>query len=140
MEWVGLHTHTDAEGQVVTAPMPTHVEVGVFIRAFKALYGNGWVQIPVKMTTYEGRNYVGVGNLKKALQYYIKFLQNKTMHIYKGTGTGHDTVEIDSRPGSVHHGQQKPIPLENNQSMRTISYFVLDMEEREKSCCVQGYS
>ena len=76
MEWVGTYMHTDAEGQPVTAPMPTHVEVGVFIKAFKDLYGNGWVQVPVKMTTYEGTNYVGIGNLKRALQYYIKFLQN----------------------------------------------------------------
>ena len=68
MEWVGKHTHIDEDGQTVIAPMPTHVEVGVYIKAFKMLYGNGWVQIPVKMTTYEGENYVGIGNLKKALQ------------------------------------------------------------------------
>ena len=47
MEWVGTHTHTDAEGQLVVAPMPTRVEVGVFIKAFKDLCGNGWIQLPV---------------------------------------------------------------------------------------------
>ena len=36
MEWVGLHTHTNANGQVITAPMPTHVEVGVFIKSIQS--------------------------------------------------------------------------------------------------------
>ena len=136
MEWVGKHTHIDEDGQTVIAPMPTHVEVGVYIKAFKMLYGNGWVQIPVKMTTYEGVNYVGIGNLKKALQYTIKFLQKYILHIYKGTGTGHDTVEIDTRSGSVHSkeaGQDTPRPLENNQYLRTSSYFILEIEERDKT-------
>ena len=81
MEWVGLHTHTDADGQVTTAPMPTHVEVGVFIKAFKALYGNGRVPIPVKMTTYEGHNYVGVGNLKKSVTVLHQVLTEQG-HVY----------------------------------------------------------
>ena len=84
MEWVGQHTHVDQNGQVITAVLPTHNEVGVFIKAFKLLYGSGWVQIPVKLTQYEGRNYAGVGNLKKALQYYLKFFENKATYIYKG--------------------------------------------------------
>ena len=147
MEWVGKHTYTDDEGQIVTVPMPTHVEVGVYIKAFKMLYGNGWVQIPVKMTTYEGLHYIGIGNLKKALQYTIKFLQNYVLHIYKGNcaqvqytfpqapGT-YDTIAIDTRPGSVHSaeaGQDTPRPLENNQYMRPSSYFILEIEERDKT-------
>ena len=47
MEWVGQHTQVDRYDQVTAAIMPTHVEVGVFIKAFKLLYGDGWVQIPV---------------------------------------------------------------------------------------------
>ena len=128
MEWEGRHTQVNNNGELITYILPAHIEVGVYVKAFEHLYGSGWIQVPVKLTEYQGQNYIGIGNLKKALSYYTKFLEEMTLNIYKGTGTSLHTVEIDTRPGSVHDGQEVPIPLTNNQFMKVSTYFILEFQ------------
>ena len=128
MEWNGRHAQVNDNGELETSIWPTHVEVGVYVKAFANLYSNGWIQVPVKLTEYEGQDYIGIGNLKKALTYYVKFLKDMALNIYKGTGTSWHTVEVDARPGSVHEGQDVPFPLANNQFMKVSTYFILEFQ------------
>ena len=55
MEWNGRHAQVDDNGELETSILPTHVEVGVYVKAFANLYGDGWIQVPVKLTEYEGQ-------------------------------------------------------------------------------------
>ena len=48
-----------------------------------------------------------------------------TLNNYKGTRASWRTVEVDVRPGTVHEGQEVPIPPANNKFMKVITCFIL---------------